>query len=585
MWLKRPRRSATPRSSGRPVAISINHTWQGVKYALPPRLQWIMGLFLVIMLLLLGRAIDLQWIKADFLQSQGEARYLRTLPIVAHRGMLLDRQGEPLAMSTPVDSVWINPAQFMTARPQWGSVAELLALSFSDLDTLLAGRMHREFVYLKRHISPSLSQRIKALNIPGVFLQREYRRYYPTAEVCSHVLGFTNIDDRGQEGLELAFDEALRGRPGEQHVIQDNRGQVIAQVAQLRLPRRGQDIRLSLDRRLQYLAYRALKAAVHHLHAQSAAAVILAIPSGEVLAMVNQPGYNPNDRQQLAGEVYRNRAVTDVFEPGSTLKPFTVITALESQQYTPHTLVDTRPGQVQMGQYTIRDSRNYGVIDVATVIQKSSNVGASRIALSLSPQQLWQQLTRLGLGQVSGSGFPGEASGYLAPFTQWQPVEQASLSFGYGMNLTLLQLARAYAAIGNQGQLPPVHFMATTGNSVAPQVMSAQTAQQMLTMLEKVTQLGGTGAQARIPGFKIAGKTGTVHKSTTHGYSNHDYIAVFVGLVPATAPRLVMAVMINEPQEQHYGGEVAAPVFAQVMSGALRILNIPPDEPHHYRTP
>jgi cell division protein FtsI (penicillin-binding protein 3) len=545
------------------------------------RRQWMLGFFILIISLLLYRAIDLQIQNVDFLQAQGNARYLRTLPIVAHRGMLMDRNGKPLAISTPVDSVWINPEIFVTARAKWSKLTKLLGLKISNLDKLLANRMQREFVYIKRHLPPSLARQVTALKLPGVFLQREYHRYYPTREVSAHVLGFTNIDDQGQEGLELALNHFLMGVSGAKQVIQGKNGQIIANVETQKRPRAGQNIRLSIDNRLQYLAYRELKAAVLHSKARAGSLIILDINTGEVLAMVNQPTYNPNNRRSLKGERYRNRVVTDVFEPGSTIKAFTIAAALESGKYSPTTHVDTHPGYLQLGKYTVRDSRNYGIISVATILKKSSNVGASKIALSLPPERLWQTFAQVGLGRISGSGFPGEVGGRLPHFSQWRPAQQASISYGYGVSVTLLQLARAYAALGNEGVLPPIHFLRV--NKVEKRhyqrVMQAETARQIIQMLEAVVKKGGTGTLAQMSHFRVAGKTGTVRKHIAGKYSDSEHLALFAGIVPASAPRLVMVVLIDTPRTgSYYGGKVAAPVFVKVMTVALRLLNVSPDK-------
>ncbi len=545
------------------------------------RRQWMLGLFILIISLLLWRAVYLQVKKADFLQSQGNARYLRTLPIVAHRGMLMDRNGQLLAISTPVDSLWVNPVLFITARSRWAELTNLLGLKISYLETLLENRLQREFVYIKRHISPTVAQKVTTLKLPGVFLRREYRRYYPMKEVSAHVLGFTNIDDKGQEGLELALNNFLMGVSGAKRVIQNKNGQVIANVESIRIPHPGQNIRLSIDRRLQYLAYRELKAAVLHSKARAGSTIILDITSGEVLAMANQPAYNPNNRSELQGNLYRNRVVTDVFEPGSTIKPFTIVAALESGKYSPTTRVNTYPGRLRLGKYIVRDSRNYGTINVATIIKKSSNVGVSKIALSLPAKRLWQTLTQLGLGQISGSGFPGEVRGNLPHFSQWQSVQKASLSFGYGISVTVLQLARAYAALANGGILPPIHFIKVKEGEKGhfQRIMQAKTARQVIKMLEAVVKKGGTGTLAQIRGFRVAGKTGTVRKHIAGEYSEREHLALFAGIVPASAPRLVMVVLIDMPQgKNYYGGKVAAPVFAKVMTRSLRLLNIPPDK-------
>lgn len=544
------------------------------------RRQGLLLLMLAVIGILLGRAVYLQVMHTEFLQTQGDARHVRTVTLPAHRGLLLDRNGEPLAISTPVQSVWVRPRHFLAEQAQWPALAERLNITPADIEQALAGREQREFVYLRRHVSPSVAAAVTALKLDGVFLQQEYRRYYPEGEVTAHLLGFTDVDDEGQEGLELALDRYLVGVAGAKQVIQDPLGNQIAELGLLQPPLPGRDVRLSVDRRLQYLAYRELKAAVEAAQAPAGAAVILDIASGEVLAMVNQPGYNPNNRQTRDGGLYRNRAMTDVFEPGSTMKPFTIAAALESGHYTVNSTVDTAPGSLALGKYQVRDARNYGEIDLATIIQKSSNVGASKIALSLPSETLWSLFHQVGLGEISASGFPGEASGHLSAAKTWYAVDQATLSFGYGLNVTLLQLARAYAVFGQQGQLPPVRFLAQTKatDTAHPAVMQPQTAQAVLRMLEGVTAANGTASRAQVAGYRVAGKTGTVRKHQAGGYAENAYISLFVGLAPASAPRLVMAVMIDEAQgEQYYGGQIAAPVFASVMKGALRILNVPPD--------
>lgn len=544
------------------------------------RRQWLLGLFALVAGALLARAVYLQVMHTDFLQWQGNARYLRVVPVPAHRGMLLDRDGEPLAVSTPIDSVWVNPSQFMTVQTQWQALATVLGLTVKELQTVLVKRQQREFVYLKRHISPTVAAQVKGLNLAGVFLQREYHRYYPTGAVAAHVLGFTNVDDQGQEGLELAFDNTLAGVAGAKRVLQGKNGQIIANVENLQLPRPGQDVRLTIHRQLQYVLHRELRTAVWTHKAQAGSAVILNVHTGEVLALVNQPECNPNNREELVNDRFRNRTVTDVFEPGSTLKPLTIVTALESGKFETTTRIDTQPGYFQVGKYTVRDSHNYGPIDLATIIQKSSNVGASKIALSLPPGQLWRTLNNLGFGQSTDSGFPGEVPGKLPHFSVWHPFEQATLSFGYGLNSTLLQLARAYAALANGGRLLPIRFVipeTPVNSEKMPAVIQASTLQQVMPMLEKVTQPGGTGKDAHISGYRVAGKTGTVHKPVAGGYSPNEYLALFVGIVPASRPQLVMAVLIDEPRGGHYGGQVAAPVFAKVMTEGLRLLNVPPD--------
>ncbi|MCV6638548.1 penicillin-binding protein 2 [Candidatus Albibeggiatoa sp. nov. NOAA] len=545
------------------------------------RRQWMLFIFIVIIAILMWRAIDLQVMHKAFLQSEGEARHLRTVTLSAHRGMLLDRHDEPLAISTPVDSIWVNPKQLLQNSPhQIAQLAQQLGITLDDLTETLTGRMKRNFVYIKRHIAPQQAEKILALQLKGVFSQREYRRYYPAGETTAHVLGFTDIEDRGQEGLELALDAELTGIAGSKQVLQGKGGQIIADIRSVSLPRAGQDIQVTLDRRLQYIAHRELKTAVQQHNADSGSAIILNVKTGEVLAMVNQPAHNPNDWASRDGGLYRNRAVTDVFEAGSTIKPFTIALGLESGQYTPNTLVQTHPGRIEFGEYKVRDARNYGAINLATILKKSSNVGASKIALSLPKKSMWQLFSDLGFGALSESGFPGEVKGKLAHFRYWQPVEHATLSFGYSMNVTLLQLTRAYAALGNQGRLPSVHFVADDKPRQSTPIMKPQTATQVVKMLEAVVDGGGTGANARIAGFRVAGKTGTVRKPAQNGgYADNAYFSVFVGLVPANQPELAMAILIDNPSAgSYYGGDVAAPVFSAVMGQVLRLLNIAPTE-------
>lgn len=530
-------------------------------------------------LLLAARALDLQVFNKTFLQGQGEARHLRVVSIAAHRGMITDRNGEPLAVSTPVDSVWANPRALLAARAQWPALARLLGLDIKQLEKHLNARAAREFVYLKRRIDPDLAQRVLALGISGVALQREYRRYYPAGEVTAHVLGFTGMDDTGQEGLELGFDDWLRGVPGAKRVLKDRLGRSVEDVESIRAPRPGRDLQLSLDKRIQYLAYRELKAAVVQHKARAGSAVIVDVRSGEVLAMVNLPAYNPNKLDKLRGERYRNRAVTDVFEPGSTVKPFTVAAALQTGQYRPDSPIDASTGLFKVGRKVIRDLHDYGRIDVSTVIQKSSNVGAAKIALSIPPQRLWQVFAASGLGASTHSGFPGEASGWLPAYQRWREIERATLSFGYGLSVTPLQLAQAYTVFGADGQLRPASFLRLAAPSRGLPVLEPRIAAQVRAMLERVTQEGGTGTQARVAGYRVAGKTGTVHKLGPGGqYAPDRYLSLFAAVAPASRPRLAMVVVVNEPQGDYYGGLVAAPVFSKVMTGALRLLDVAPDD-------
>ena len=528
---------------------------------------------------LVWRAVCLQVLDKEFLLSQGEARHLRVVTLPAHRGVIQDRNGEPLAVSTPVESVWVNPQELGGEQQRIPELAALLSLDVGKVQQLLARRADREFVYLQRHLSPALAARVSALNIPGVYLQREYRRYYPGGEVAAQVVGFTNIDDMGQEGLELAYQDWLGGEPGAKRVIKDGKHDIIEDVESIRRPRPGKDLKLSIDRRIQYLAYRELKGVMKEHTARAASAVVLDVKSGEVLAMVNQPSFNPNNRQELRRSHMRNRAVTDVFEPGSTMKPFIVATALQSGRFQPETLVSTSPGWYRVGVNTVRDVHDYGELDVSGVIRKSSNVGISKIALSLPAENIWTTLSDIGFGAQTYSGFPGEASGLLSYHGGWNEIETATLAYGYGISVTALQLAQAYGVLATDGMKRSVTFLREGDVSEERRVMPAEAARQVRAMLEQATGFDGTAPQARIAGYRVAGKTGTVKKPAPGGYSSNKYLAVFAGMAPASDPRLVMVVMVDEPSNgKYYGGQVAAPVFSRVMSGALRLLAIPPDD-------
>jgi cell division protein FtsI (penicillin-binding protein 3) len=529
-------------------------------------------------MLLVWKAVCLQVLDKEFLLTQGEARHLRVVSLPAHRGMIQDRNGEPLAISTPVESVWVNPQELAGEQQRIPELTRLLSLNHASVQSTLASRADREFIYLRRHIDPALAAQVAALDIPGVYLQREYRRYYPDGEIAAHVVGFANVDDVGQEGLELAYEDWLNGEPGAKRVIKDGKSHIVEDVESISRPSPGKDLRLSIDRRIQYLAYRELKAVLQEHKAQSASAVVLDVKSGEVLAMVNQPSFNPNNRQNLHSSDIRNRAVTDVFEPGSTMKPFIVATALESGRYRPDTPVSTAPGWMRVGVNTVRDVHDYGQLDVAGVISKSSNVGMAKIALSLPAGEIWTQLSGLGFGMQTFSGFPGEASGLLPHYTGWNAIETATLSFGYGVSVTPLQLAQAYAVLAADGIKRPITFLHETQAAEEHRVMPAAVARQLRSMLEQAVGPDGTAPLARIPGFRIAGKTGTVRKSVAGGYSDNEYLSVFAGMAPASDPRLVLVVMVDRPDNgKYYGGQVAAPVFARVMAGALRLLAVTPD--------
>lgn len=542
------------------------------------RLLVVVGIVFAVAATMLWRAVDLHVLNKDFLQSQGNARYMRTMPVAAHRGVITDRHGEPLAVSTPVDSVWINPSEFLTARTSWGQLTKLLSLKIDKVERLVLQREKREFVYLKRHIRPELAEKVEKLNIAGVYLQREYHRYYPAGEVAAHVLGFTNIDDAGQEGLELAYNDWLQGKPGKKMVIKDRLGRTIKHVESVKVAQPGNDLALSIDRRLQYLTYRELKRAVNQYKAKSGSAVILDTKTGEVLAMVNQPSYNPNNRRKLKSSHLRNRAVTDVFEPGSTIKPFTVAAALESGKFKASSVISTSPGYYRIGKYVVQDVKNYGRINLSTILSKSSNIGASKLALGISAKNLTDVHSRIGFGFSTGSGFPGEVAGIINLPTEKQLVERATLSYGYGLSVTPLQLARAYGAIANDGVMPTTSFIRVNKAEREERVLPIKHAQQVRKMLEAVVSKKGTGSRAAVAGYRISGKTGTVKKASAGGYSDDSYIALFAGMAPASNPRLAMVVTINEPQgDIYYGGKVAAPVFSRVMSGALRLMDIAPD--------
>ncbi len=539
----------------------------------------VLSLFTAMAGVLVWRAVDLQVVNNAALRNQGEARHVRVVDIPAHRGIIADRHGEPLAISTPVDSVWINPRRARATTEQLRALAHLLEVSPLQLARRVAERLDREFVFLKRHVSPAVARQVLALNIPGVNTVREYRRYYPAAEAAGHLVGFTDIDDRGLEGLERAYDHWLRGTPGKQRVLQDRFHRVIENIEQVSAPRPGKALYLSIDRRIQYLAYRSLKRAVRRHGARGGTIVVMDVHTGEVLALVNQPGFNPNSRAQRHSRWYRNRGVVDVFEPGSAIKPFIVAAALESGRFRVDDTIDTAPGYFFVGRKKIQDKHNLGVIDLKTLLQRSSNVGASKLALSLERQQIWQMLVQLGFGQTTGSGFPGERSGRLANYTEWRKIDQAALAYGYGVSVTALQLARAYTAIANGGRLVPVSLLRVSQVPGGHPVMSPKTARAVTSMLEAVVSVQGTGLRAAVPGYRIAGKTGTARKVTKSGYSHKDYVSLFAGFAPASRPRLAVVVVIDAPANgDYYGGKVAAPVFAEVMGGALRLMDVAPDD-------
>ena len=539
----------------------------------------------LLLLLLLGfgvlvaRAIYLQGLNNDFLQKKGASRYGRVIDLPATRGMITDRNREPLAISTPVESVWASPADVTVTPAQMKRLSQLLELDAGEIQKRTAD-VGREFVYLKRHLPPEQAAKIVELNVPGIFLQREYRRYYPGSDYFAHLIGFTDIDDQGQEALELAFNAQLAGKPGSRRVIKDRLGRIVEDVESVRLPQQGRDLVLSVDAKIQYLAYRELKSAVDANRAKAGGIVVLDVQTGEVLAMANLPSYNPNNRGKLEPRRTRNRAVTDLFEPGSTLKPFTVAAAIESGRFTPDTVVQTGTGELVIGSATIHDAHPGGALTVAQVIQKSSNVGAAKMALALSSESLWSIFNQVGFGVQPRSGFPGEVAGKLRAHAHWRPIEQATMSYGHGISLSLLQLARAYLVFAGDGDIKPVTVVKLDTPAESTRVISAATALQVRSMLELVAQPGGTAPRAQITGYRVAGKTGTAHKLDGASYAPNKYVSSFVGFAPASAPRLIVAVMIDEPGAgQYYGGAVAAPVFSHVMAGALRLRGVKPDAP------
>ena len=529
--------------------------------------------------ILIGRAVYLQGLHNDFLQAKGESRYTRSMEIPATRGVIVDRNNDLLAISTPVESVAASPADIVITGDQVRKLAKLLQMHERELKRKLEDTQ-REFVYLKRQLPPEQAAKVVELNIPGVFLQREFRRFFPAAEELAHVIGFTNIDDKGQEALELAFEEKLRGKPGFRRVIKDRKGHIVEDVESIRAPQHGERITLTIDAKIQHLAFRELKKALAEHRAKAGGIVVLDVVTGEVLAMANFPTYDPNNRANVEASRTRNRTVTDLFEPGSTLKPFTVAAALETGIVTPATVIDTASGQMTIGNATIHDAHPSGPLTVAQVIQKSSNIGSAKLALRLPSETLWKVFNSVGFGTQPKSGFPGEVSGRLRAHENWRPIEQATMSYGHGISVSLLQLARAYTIFASDGELKSPVLLKRDSALESKRVISGQTAQAVRKMLEMAVQPGGTAPKAQVAGDRVAGKTGTAHKLEGRGYAANRYISSFVGFAPVSNPRLIVAVMIDEPSAgQYYGGAVAAPVFSEVIGGALRLMGVPPDAP------
>jgi len=539
---------------------------------------------LVLALVVLGaaglaaRAVELQLWDHGFLAKQGDDRSMRIVKIAAHRGAITDRNGEPLAMSTPVDSIWVNPQEINDNIDQLPKLAKALQQDPQSLARRITSNLDREFLYLVRHMPPEQAATIKSLGIPGIYSLREYRRFYPAGEVSGHVVGFTTIDDQGQEGLELGYDQTLNGEDGAKRVLQDLFGHSVENVESIRAPKPGRDLATSIDLRIQYLAYRELKSAMKEYQARAGSVIVVDCDTGEVLAMVNQPSYNPNDREQMKPDLYRNRAATDIFEPGSSIKPFIIAAALASGQYRPDSIVDTSGGTIRVGNKTFDDEHDLGVIDLTTVLAKSSNVGTAKVALSLKPEQIWKTLSALGFGQVTGSDYPGESAGMLSHYSHWRPIGIATLSHGYGISVTPLQLAHAYATIGAGGIRRPISFEKVAGPIAGERVMDPKVAKSLVQMMEQVIA-GGTGKRAAVVGYRVAGKTGTAWKSFAGGYSTDKYMATFAGLVPASHPKLAAVIVIDEPGGNLFmAADVAAPVFSNILSGALRLMDIGPDD-------
>ena len=542
----------------------------------------VLGVFFLLLLVLVARAFQLQVLDRSFYQKQGDVRQIRTLPMAAHRGMLLDRNGEPLAVSSPIDSIWADPQELANYEDKLDLLSYAIEMDPNRLRDMINKGVERgrEFIYLRRHVHPRTAKALQAIKdrgqIKGVNIQREYGRYYPSGEITAHVLGFNNIDDQGQEGLEMAFDHWLQGQSGKRRVVTDVLGDAIEDIELVSEASPGRDLVLSIDKRIQYLAYRELKQAVQRNGAKSGSAVVLDARTGEVLAMVNQPSYNPNRFSERVGGIKRNRAVTDVLEPGSTIKPFTIAAALEEGDFSSRDTIDTAPGRFNVGKYVVRDFKNYGELSLTGILKNSSNIGASKISLQLDKSQLWNTFDRLGFGRPPLIEFPGAVSGKLPHYSKWSVVRQATVAYGYGVSTTVLQLARAYAALASDGLMPEVTFQKLTTEPRVERVFSADVAKEVRSMLQSVVS-GGTGKAATIPGYTVAGKTGTTHISENGSYADDRYISQFAGMVPAGNPAMVAVIAIVEPRGRYYGGEVAAPVFSKIMAGALRLHNINPD--------
>ncbi len=551
---------------------------QGALY--PWRFRIVLALLALMIGALAWRIVDLQVIDQGFLQNQGDARSVRHISIPAHRGLITDRHGEPLAVSTPVTTLWGNPRELQAAQKRWPELAQALGQEPAVLQQRLKAQAEREFIYLVRGLTPEQGQRVLDIGIPGVYSQEEFRRFYPAGEVAAHVVGFTDIDDQGREGLELAYDEWLAGVPGKRQVLKDRRGRLIKDVQVVKNAKAGKALALSIDLRLQYLAHSELRKVVQEHGAKAASLVMVDVQTGEVLAMANQPTYNPNNRRNLQPSAMRNRALIDVFEPGSTVKPFSIAAALGTGKYQPESVVNTLPGWMRIGRYTIRDVSRGGMLNLTGILMKSSNVGISKIALDIGPEPVHTIMHQAGFGQPTGLGFPGERVGNLPNHRKWRDAETASLAYGYGLSVTAAQLAHAYAVLGNEGNNIPLSLLRLDQPQDGVQVIDKKISTTVLRMLQSVVEEdGGGGARAKVPGYHVAGKSGTAKKvSGTGGYTKDAYRSFFAGVAPVSNPRIAVVVVVDEPSEGgYYGGLVAAPVFGKVAARALRLMNVAPD--------
>jgi cell division protein FtsI (penicillin-binding protein 3) len=541
------------------------------------RSKFIVGAIALGFLALAGRAAWVQVFANKFFQKQGEVRFARTLELPANRGRIIDRNGLLLAISVPAPSIWAAPDDIDRDRAKLAQLAKLLELPLPELDKKLQNE-DKTFVWLKRQVDDAVAQKVAALNIKGVFLRKEYKREYPEGEAAAHVVGFTNVEDRGQEGMELAFENELAGRAGSRRVIKDRLGHIVEDVGEQVPPVDGRDLQLAIDSKIQFFAYQKLRDAVLENQARAGSIVVLDAASGEVLALANYPSYVPNKRQNLSGEQLRNRALTDVFEPGSTMKPFTVGLALESGIVTPQTQIQTAPGYVMMGGMKISDSHAHGMLTVQEVIEKSSIIGTLKIALQMQPRQMWELFTQVGFGQKPQITFPGAVSGRLRPYKSWKPVEQATMSYGYGLSASLFQMARSYTVWAHDGQIIPATLLKSPETAAGVQVFSQKTVAEVRTMLQMAAGPGGTGPKAQTLGYSVGGKSGTAYKQVGKGYATNKYRSWFVGIAPIEKPRIIVAVMVDEPSAgKYFGGDVAAPVFSATVQQTLRMLGVQPD--------